>query len=54
MGALWVRESSMQTKITECGARIWQEMPDGTLNGHFHYVSGECDNEPSYEMGGPA
>lgn len=41
--------------MTECGKRADDYDQPGTLtvNGHYHYLNGYCNNEPPYEMGGP-
>ena len=40
--------------MTECGARADATKEDGTVNGHYHYMDGACDDEPTYAQGGPA
>lgn len=42
--------------VTECGKRAddYDKPGDRTVNSHYHYADGACDNEPPYSMGGPA
>jgi hypothetical protein len=52
---IWTVEAVTVTIMTECGKRS-DDYDQGTyrVNGHYHYVNGACDDEPPYEMGGPA
>lgn len=53
-GSTDVIEIVKRGTVTECGEIMTDTAADGTVNGHYHYQSGACDNEPTYAMGGPA